>query len=68
MDLLLYTSQPHLGQTLAKSQGDLCELRFKHRNLERRYQLLEFKAQESEDRANTLAFDVKYMREKFTEI
>jgi hypothetical protein len=37
MDLLLSTSHPHLGQTLARAQGDLCELRFKHRNLERKY-------------------------------
>ena len=41
MDLLLSTSHPHLSQTLSKAQGDLCELRFKHRNLERKYTIME---------------------------
>ena len=37
MELLLQHHMPHIGDVLARTQGELCELKFKHRNLERKY-------------------------------
>ena len=35
---------PYIGETLSKTQSELCELKFKYRNLERSYSILEKEA------------------------